>query len=190
MPNTILKRLDIIKNTIAMEDSEIIQSVMNSAGKYVNKYTYPVFIYDVSKKPNLIASSVIIKIDEKCYLVTAAHVLKDIRRHFYIGVNDYILPIGGLFIYSMPLTDNHDDKDHFDIAFIELSSEFININKICVLDERKLAINESFSSIDIALIHGFPISRNKKQRKTPPFKAKQYSYGGIIDLLHLYKTIS
>lgn len=163
-----------------METTKIIQSVMSRAGEYVNKYTYPVFIYDVKNKPDLIASSVIIKIDEKCYLVTAAHVLKNIQRHFYIGVNGYIIPIEGLFVYSMPPTDNHNDKDHFDIAFIELSSEFVNLNKICVLDEHKLAISESFSSIDIALIHGFPISRNKKQRKTPPFKAKPYSYGGII----------
>jgi len=117
-----------------MNANEIINSVLNVTQKEANKYSYPVFISDSQQKPDLIATSVIIEIKQKCYLVTASHVLLEvllIDSQFFIGVNGKYVTIEGEFVYS-----SHKKGDHFDIAYIELKSEFVKSNALYVLNEK------------------------------------------------------
>ncbi len=161
--------------------TEIIDSVMKFAQNEVNKYTYPVFISDVNQKPDLVATSVIIENKQKFYLVTASHVLLDVLAadsQFLIGVNGNYLAIEGEFTYS-----SHEKIDHFDVAYIELSSKFIESNSICALHEKRLNIISDNSVPNISFIHGFPSSMNKQSKalyKTRSFKVKAYAYGGVI----------
>ncbi len=160
---------------------KFIDGAIAHAQQEANKYTYPVFVADERKKPDLIASSVVIKVDGKNYLVTASHVLQqvlNIKSQFLLGANGKYVEIEGEFVYS-----NHDEKDHFDIAFVELSDEFIVENQIVVLDESRLLTHDNFESVHLALLHGFPNTKNKQSkalRGTTSFKVSGFAYGGII----------
>ncbi|MUK28408.1 hypothetical protein [Aliivibrio fischeri] len=167
-----------------MEKEEIqvlINTAISNTQVEVNNFTYPVFIADDNHTPDLIASSVVIKVDNKNYLVTAAHVLQQVlnaKSQFLIGVDQKYVQLEGEFVFS-----SHDDKDHFDIAVIELTDEFVSEHGIKVLDESRLATNDKFEKVHIALLHGFPNSKNKQQkalRGTTSFKVKAVAYGGVI----------
>mgnify|MGYP000261656282 CR=1 FL=1 len=170
-----------------MNPKEIIDNVMNITQKEVNKYSYPVFISDLKKKPDLIATAVIIENKQKYYLVTASHVLLSVlscKSNFIIGVNGKYINIEGEFTYSSNV-----EVDHFDIAYIQLSYKFIESNSICILDESKLLIKSRNLVPNISFVHGFPNSMNKQSkalRKTTSFEVKAYAYGGVIkpDFLH------
>ena len=162
-----------------MEISEIIDQAMKQAQEIANSYTYPVFVSDAKNKPDLIGSSVIIKLNDRYYSITASHVLTNVLdsgSQFIIGIDGKYVSIIGEFVYS-----SHDSKDHFDIAFIELSSNFVKKNNILYLQQSKLLLDQH--QVHIAFIHGFPCSKNKQTKAllgTKKFKLKAYSYAGVI----------
>jgi hypothetical protein len=164
------------------EFNKIIGATQNA----VDKYTYPVFT-NKKNKPDLIASCVIIKVDNKYYLVTASHVVKNIvngNTSFVIGSEGKLLPISGEFVSSNSLKDKS-RVGNFDIAYIELDLDFISKNKITPLEQNKLVMCDRKNSPHIAFIHGFPISKNKQSKalwNTQKFKLKAYAYAGIIDI--------
>jgi len=160
---------------------EIIQTTIENSQKESNNYTYPIFVADENGKPDLLASSVVIEVDDKAYLVTASHVLKEVMGvggGFLIGVNTQYLTINGEFTYS-----ESNSTDEFDIAFVELQKDFIETNKIEVLPYENLAISPLNSKPHIAFAHGFPNSKNKQSkalRQTAAFKVKAYAFAGVI----------
>lgn len=120
--------LDDSRKEKSVDVQELINQTMLDAQKLVNQYTYPVFIVDEKFKPDLIASSVIIELDSRYYLLTASHALGYVlgsNSQFLIGVDLKSLPIVGDFVYT-----SHDDIDHFDIAFVELSADFVRDNNV------------------------------------------------------------
>lgn len=164
-----------------MNAKEIINSAMDIAQKEADKYTYPVYISDLMQKPDLIATSVILEIKQKFYLITAAHALHSVlssKSQFIIGVKGNYVSLEGTFTSS-----NSEKIDHFDIAYIELKSEFITSNKIKALREEKLVIKPKNVVPHISFIHGYPNSMNKQSKalyNTKSFRVKAYAYGGAI----------
>ena len=165
-----------------MNANEIINQVMDSAQKIVNKYTYPVFVSDLKRKPDLLASSVIIELDSEYFLVTASHVLLEvlsINSQFIIGVNGKYQTVVGEFTHS----NVEEGIDNFDIAYIPISKNFVEKNEINVLKEEMIVMDKSRPIPHIAFIHGFPNSMNKQSKalyNTTSFKVKAYAYGGVI----------
>jgi len=159
-----------------------INLVMKEVQGILNSYTYPIFVNAKNEKPDLIASSVIVKLNSKIYLITASHVLEKVTKinsPFYIATNGPFIAIGSEFYRSIGK-----DKDDFDIAFTELTSGFVSLNKINVLDENKLMTNKHFDSVHLNLIHGYPCSKNKQNKSlkgTTSFKSFAYTYGGKVD---------
>jgi len=164
-----------------MSIGQLIDTAMTEAQKEADKYTFPVFISDEKSKPVLVASSVIISLNNKHYLVTASHVLLEILptgSPFIIGSQGQYFTIEGEFIYS-----EHDKNDHFDIAYIELSKEFMEVNKLPSLSQGQLITESYIRPPHIAFIHGYPNSINKQGkalRNTSSFKVRGYAYGGVI----------
>jgi len=162
--------------------SDHINMVMEEIQLRLNAYTYPVFVNAKNEKPDLIASSVIVNIKSKNYLITASHVLDDvtdINSPFYIATKGPFIAIKGEFIRSIGK-----DRDDFDIAFTELSSDFVTLNDLNVLDENRLMINKNFKSVHLHLIHGYPCSKNKQGsslKDTDKFNSYAFSYGGKVD---------
>jgi hypothetical protein len=174
-----LKNQELEGNQV-LDMNEIIQKTIQAAQIETNDYTYPIFIADEAGKPDLIASSLIIEVDEKSYLVTAAHVLKEVLSvgsPFLVGVNTKYLPIKGEFTYSVD-----EPSDNFDVAFVELDKDMIKSNNIKALPFEKL-FQPSDKKPHIAFVHGFPNSKNKQAkalRNTTAFRVKAYAYGGVI----------
>jgi len=163
-----------------MFEIDYINKVIATTEEIVSKYTYPVFAL-IKNKPDLFASSVVIKLEQKYYLITASHVIIQIittDNSLTIGVNGKYIPISGEFIYSY-----ESGKDNFDIAYIELNNQFIAEYEIRFLEHRRLLLNSTPESCDIAFIHGYPNSKNKQKKalwNTTLFRAKTYTYAGII----------
>jgi PHD/YefM family antitoxin component YafN of YafNO toxin-antitoxin module len=126
------------------------------------KYTYPVFIQKIENdKPELIATSIIINLDNKFYLVTAAHVVNDVinaKSSFFIGANNSIVSTDCEICYSV--ANNDTGKDNFDIGFFELDKKFIEDNKIISfnVNEKSVAGNPKSRN------RNFPTERNRKSR--------------------------
>ncbi len=164
-----------------MSTQNKIDLAITKVQQIITEYTYPVFISDIHNKPDLIASSIVIKYRHKYYLITAAHVVRKVlatKSSFIIGVKNQYVYIAGEFIYTNP-----SDKDHFDIAFVELSEKFIKDHNVSAVKEEKMVDKNAFQSIDIGLINGFPNSKNKQKKalyNSTSFKVKTYTYGGII----------
>lgn len=156
------------------ESMEIIQSD-------AHQYSYPVFVIDGKEKPDLIASSVVIELNGRFFIVTASHVVTEVMNAnspFIIGVREQYVQLEGEFVFS-----EHDDKDHFDIAFMELSRDFIDKSGILALEEPRLLTHDNFDSIHICLLHGFPNSKNKQSKAlhgSNSFKVKPFAYGGVV----------
>lgn len=159
-----------------------INLTMKEVELTLNSYTYPVFVNAQNERPDLIASSVIVQIKNKIYIITASHVIDAVTKinsQFYIATDGYFLAIEGEFTRSI-----EKDRDDFDIAFIELDADFVSKNKLNVLDENKLMTNKSFDSVHLHLIHGYPCSKNKQAKSlkgTTNFKSYAFTYGGKVD---------
>lgn len=159
-----------------------ISLTMKEVELTLNSYTYPVFVNAKNERPDLIASSVLVEIKSKIYLITASHVLDVVTNTnspFYIATNGPFIAIESEFIRSV-----EKDRDDFDIAFTELTSDFVSINKLNVLDENRLMIKKHFDSVNLNLIHGYPCSKNKQGKSlksTTNFKSCAFTYGGKVD---------
>jgi len=160
-----------------MLTQEDIDEIIKATQEEVNKYTYPIFVIS-NDKPDLIASSVIIEIEKKYYLITASHVIEEVtsvNTPFSIAIKNNFLKITDIFTCA--------DKN-FDIAYVELNSKFISKNNIISLKPNRLIPKEvDLAGNNIAFIHGFPNSKNKQKKalfNQKSFRVKAYAYAGII----------
>lgn len=162
--------------------SDHIHLSMKEVESVLNSFTYPVFINSKNERPDLIASSVVINLDSRIFLITASHVLDQVENansSFYIAKEGSFIALVGEFVHSV-----NKGKDHFDIAFIELSNKFVEMNAINVLSESSLMINKNFEKVHLSLVHGYPCSKNKQGkalRGGTGFKSFAFTYGGKID---------
>ncbi|QWF70794.1 hypothetical protein KEF85_15995 [Methylomonas paludis] len=131
----------------------------------------------------LIASSVVIQVFSRTFLITASHVINQIKiavSPFYMAIDGSFVNLVGNFFHSI----SQGKKDHFDIAFIELSNEFVAKNNINILCEDRLMINRYFNSVHLSLIHGYPCSKNKQGKALKggtTFNLFYFTYGGKVD---------
>ncbi len=138
-----------------------INLTMFEVERKLKSFTYPVFIKASNERPDLIASSVVIQVFSRTFLITASHVINQIKiagSPFYMAIDGSFVNLVGNFFHSI----SQGKKDHFDIAFIELSNEFVAKNNINILCEDRLMINRYFNSVHLSLIHGYPCSKNKQ----------------------------
>lgn len=158
-----------------------ISDAMKETQEVANLYTYPVFVNARNDKPDLIASSVAIQRKGSIYLVTASHVLDDVKKAdspFYIGIKGRFVAIEGQFTRSVTTS-----VDDFDIAFIRLDS-FVSDNKTEFVPEEKILFGRNFENFHLGLIHGYPCTKNKQFKALfggTSFKSLAFSYSGKID---------
>lgn len=174
--------INIEENERLKEAYEVMEKILEENyiryTEEVLKYTYPVFIVKKDEKPELIATSIIIYLDNKFYLTTASHVLDEVAKanNFYIGVNDKIISISSELNYSVANSSN--SKDDFDIAFFELDKEFIEMNKIESLPLYEENIANENTEKYFGLLCGFPVSANMNHPKKA-FRKDHTKYRGM-----------
>jgi len=164
-----------------MYTSEAINNTIKIAGETANTYTHPVFVFDQNGKPDLLASAITIKLEGKFYLISAAHVFKEIAnasKVIYLAIESEFFQVPGKYVVSEVA-----ETDHFDIGFMELTSEFVNQKKIPVLEFEMLMSYEFFESIYVVMIYGFPNTRNKQSkslRGSTNFNTTAFVYAGAV----------
>lgn len=159
-----------------------IDLVMDEAQNELSLCTYPVFATAKNNRPELIGTSVVIELDSKLYLVTASHVITYLNKEnsaFHIASGNSFVEIKGNVTRSV-----HKNKDHFDIAFIEISSDFANLNNIGFLSQSRLLVGRKFHNPLLSFIHGYPCSKNKQASALmggTVFRSYAFSYAGKIN---------
>lgn len=162
-----------------------IDLAMEDAQNELSLYTYPVFATATNSRPDLIGTSVIFELDSKLYLVTASHVityLNERKSALHIAAGNNFVEIRGDVIRSV-----HKEKDHFDIAFIEVNAGFAKLYNLGYLPQSRILVGRNFHNPPLSFIHGYPCSKNKQARALmggTVFKSYAFSYAGRINKNH------
>ncbi|RUO33319.1 hypothetical protein [Aliidiomarina soli] len=176
-----------------MPTSQQIKSALAPAQLAANYFTHPLFIQNDKGVRQLLASGIILRFERAYYLITASHALKQAVSHGHsleIAGHSSYLNVAGRYVTSEALKGS----DHFDIAFIELTSDFIIKNKLAYLCSEQCEQWESLNSVALAFIHGFPISRNRKPNAFNgggPLRISGFGYAGkLLDKEVLFKQFN
>ena len=167
---------------MVLQVADHINLTMKESETVLNRFTYPVFVNQVNDRPDLIASSVVVELSSKIFLITASHVLDEVQSiesPFYLGVEEGFVALQGEFFRSRSKS-----KDHFDIAFLEIPKKFAEDNNIYWLEESRVILRQHFDSPHLTVVHGYPCSKNKQVKALKGgtrFKSFAYSYGGKVD---------
>ncbi len=165
-----------------------IQSCLAIIHPIVAKYTLPLFAADLQDRPDLFASCIILKVSDVVYLVTAAHALYEIEK------TGSSVHLGGTLIKEIKYNDirsSVDGKDPLDLAVISLDKKFIEDNKIKPLEVDRTTYKRVFDSPHMHCIHGFPCTKNKKNKaidfNKKVFKTYGFTYAGSQPISLNYK---
>lgn len=124
------------------------QDVVNPILLARKNSTRPLFYVDDHHNPDHWGSCTLLKVSDRYFIVTAAHVLDAwINTSCYIPNDNGFYELKPLLLFATPLpyTRNRDD-DKIDIGFVEIGvsdlpsgikSQFIDINDVAVVDHRE-----------------------------------------------------
>jgi len=168
---------DVVGNSLKI--SSYIHQAMEAAKPTLIDYTYPLCIANQNNCPEIIGSAFFLKVDEKKYLVTAAHVIEDFFKEkslCHVGLKS-IVPLEKEFICS-----SKDGYDDLDIAFCSVDDGFLLKYKVNVITtEQAYASNKSMSPY-MYLAHGYPCVKNNyrkfAKKKTKTLKINSFTYSG------------
>ena len=157
----------------------MIDKLIKNAEQTAGRYTHPIFTVGHNSKPDLIGTSVIIELDNKIYLLTAAHVLTSAASMniIAIGLEGKITPISTEWFFAEQL-----DGVEFDVAFTELSAELAA--EVEALPSSNLLHTEPNQGEHFCLVNGYPSSKNKPSkalRQPSKYASKSYSFVSYLN---------
>ena len=157
----------------------MIDKLIKNAEQTAGRYTHPMFTVGHNSKPDLIGTSVIIELDNKIYLLTAAHVLTSAASMniIAIGLEGKITPISTEWFFAEQL-----DGVEFDVAFTELSAELAA--EVEALPSSNLLHTEPNQGEHFCLVNGYPSSKNKPSkalRQPSKYASKSYSFVSYLN---------
>lgn len=160
-------------NLISAEDFKNQQAFL--LGKKLYRYTPP--IIKLAVVPEFVASCVLFKYNESCFLVTAAHVLKyNDRRLLRIPLNKSVLPIAGEhLITSAPTIEN----DKIDVAVFKLDQGAIDAlidEGFLFYDMSRINVDPENIGEDSYITFGHPISRNEVKLGQKKLRVEPFNY--------------
>ncbi|MGI2067492.1 hypothetical protein [Shewanella sp. MF08487] len=162
-----------------LEEKKVIDKLIKNAEQTAGRYTHPIFTVGHNSKPDLIGTSVTIELDNKIYLLTAAHVLTSAASMniIAIGLEGKITPISTEWFFAEQL-----DGVEFDVAFTELSAELAA--EVKALPSSNLLHTEPKQGEHFCLVNGYPSSKNKPSktlRQSTKYASKSYSFVSYLN---------
>lgn len=151
-----------------------IQQALNVVHPIVSKFTYPLFAVDSRDRPDLFASSVLLKIDDKLLLLTAAHAIYEILQagsSVHVGAKT-ISPLSSSFIKT-----STNGRDELDLAGIVIAEEFRVEQSMLALPMKGIEHEDFLSQPHMRCIHGYPISKNKTAKRADESRKVFTKYG-------------
>jgi hypothetical protein len=147
------------------------------ASKVVERYTYPLLVDDRGV-PDLVASAIFIKAFGACYLVTAAHAIRQhVGRGFMTRGRRQLAVIPGHATVTKA-----DRIDPYDLAALRISPSFVQEHGIEIVQPEMFAMHWDVSNPNSRGIGGYPVTKNKRaqavDRATKMYTMKFYAFFG------------
>ena len=147
----------------------------NSAKKILNSTCQ--FFYDGNKgHPIGEGTGVLIEIDNKGFLVSAAHVLE--KKDVYLLQENYEISLGGKKFYTPIPEDSKREDDQIDIGVLELNTEdherFKEFFEFISLD--KIEVNHHVTKDNYYMAIGFPSSKTDRTDSVEYIKSKPFIF--------------
>lgn len=143
--------------------ARLIQSALAVVDPNVRQFTYPLFTVDEDGRPELVASSVLIEIDGRTALVTAAHAISEIsavNSCVHVGLDSGIEILPSFTLSSVG------GRDPFDLAAVHIMDDMRSRFR-SPLPQTQMSVVDG---PHMRLIHGYPVTKNtlkKALTRTP-----------------------
>jgi hypothetical protein len=156
-----------------------------------SKYVCPIVGVDKCGRPSLVGSGVLLKLGNRHFLFTAAHVLDESKSStlYFAGNDDLIELIAAKsFRTSAPSGNRKDDK--YDIAYLELDEQYVaQSSRYGFLSGASVDPNDLPNSRKFYSYIGFPHSKASVIPDVRKFKPKMYSYSSNSPSEALYALL-
>jgi len=181
--------------TITDEQREFVLKKVSLMRNRLYRHVCPIF--DVNEKGELsqYGSSVLLKIDTKYFLITAAHVIAPSKRSIqYLWGASGEVPLksmvqGSIHITSSSLDDHNDDK--VDLAHVQLLDDAPTIlNQFSFLNIRDIELTDLVSETKTYITIGYPLSLTKPRYKQPILDQRYLFHMSGIANESIYKELN
>jgi hypothetical protein len=154
---------------------KIIQGALVLVDPGVRQFTYPLFGVDNRNPPDLYASSVLLEIDARAVLVTAAHAIFEITQaggQLHVGMSDAIAAVPPFVVSSS------DGRDPLDLAVLQLPVELLHHFRTPLA----ISSNSLVTAPHLRCIHGYPLTKNNRRKNVDEverkFEYQPFTYAG------------
>lgn len=154
--------------------SDHIQQALDVVHPIVSRFTYPLFAIDVRDRPDLFASSVLLEVDGKLVLLTAAHAIYEILQTgspVHVGAST-IAPVSSSFTMT-----SADGRDELDLAGIVVSDEFKAEQSMQAVPMQRIEHTGFLFQPHMRCIQGYPVSKNKTAKRADDSRKVFTKYG-------------
>ena len=164
---------------------ERMNECVDVLGKKYIKTVLPIYGSDELGNPCHISSCILIKVKNKNYIITAAHVIDNNKiTTLYVGGGDggQLVKIEGECLVIKENNDNRKD-DKIDIAILSLTEDIVKkLDKVTFIDESSFLSKDSLNTKGLYLAVGYPNSRNKKNNnKENKILPKYFRYAATLN---------
>ena len=142
----------------------------------------PIYGSTENENPIHIGTCTFLKLNNKHYLITAAHVLdENTNTTLYIAGEKSLVKLEGNANQTTKI-DNERENDHYDIAWMELSEETKkSIGKVSFIGEENIIYRDVKTEGRLYVALGYPNSKNKKVNNiSKSIKPKIWRYSSTV----------
>jgi hypothetical protein len=174
----------------------MINANIQNAEQRIQGTVCPIYAVDDQRRPNLVGSSMLLRVATRSFLLTAAHVLDENKSStLYVGGGDELVELTGRAHRTTPPTTGRKD-DLLDFAFIDVSDRSQDQwSRYRFLTTDDLDVDDHPSAHTLYAFVGYPETRNKRRAGRAfrlstmasvlmPTRLKRYSSLGLNPLVH------
>ena len=151
-----------------------IQAALSVVHPIVSAYTYPLFAADDRDRPDLYASSILLEVDGRLVLLTAAHAIHEISQ---AGSAVHLGATSITHLTSTFTRTSVDGQDPLDLAATLISEEFRQEQLMQALPMHRTKGSDFLSKPHMRCVHGYPITKNKTTKRADETRKVFTRYG-------------
>jgi hypothetical protein len=137
------------------------------------------FFHDKAKgKQSALGSGLLFSLDQKFFMITAAHVIGEKQKEIYVILSDKEIQLGGLLLLTpIPISGKRDD-DKIDIAIMHLTDSSVAdlLQNFKFIELENIGISYKKISQANYLVVGYPATKTKKVWGKDEIKSKPFVY--------------
>ena len=169
---------DIEKNNFLDKFQEMKKIALSSISRKLLESTIQ-FFYDNSKEePTATGSGVLLTLDNRYFMITAAHVIAENYNGIFVILPDVELVLGGTLHFTPIPEGKTREDDKIDFAILELEPTTVGELKksFTFLTIDDIELNHQATDLPYYFSLGYPATKTKKVWNKPEIKAIPYPY--------------